>query len=139
MPAEKNHKPRIFLSYADKDKLWARELALQLKNAGLRVWYPDGELYPGDNWPLANGKALESAQAMVVLVSPESAASEVILNDLSYALGSEKFRDKLIPVIVRPTSKMPWILKKMKPVKGSPRQVSTVIVDRLKTSGASAH
>jgi hypothetical protein len=129
---------RIFLSYAREDRDWAKELAVKLKKAGMEVWEPEVELFPGDNWALETGKALESSQAMVVLVSPAAAASETLQHEVSYALGSEKFSDKLIPVVVRPTRKMPWILDHLKPETGNPKEVSKRIVDRLKRRGVAA-
>jgi hypothetical protein len=96
------------------------------------VWDPESELAPGDNWPLEIGKALASAEAMIVLVSPAAADSKMLREEVSYALGSRKFKDRLIPVIIRPTSKMPWILKRLKPEKGDPAEVSKRIIHRLK-------
>jgi len=123
---------RVFISHSDEDKRWADQIASRLKQAGLRVWEPESELAPGDNWPLEIGKALASAEAMIVLMSPAAAESKMLQEEVSYALGSKKFKDRLIPVIVKPTSKMPWILKRLHPEKGNPAQVSERIVHRLK-------
>jgi hypothetical protein len=125
---------RVFISHSDEDKRWANEIATKLKEAGLHVWDPDAELYPGDNWHLEIGKALAAANAMIVLMSPAAAESKLLREEISYAIGSERFRDRLIPVVVRPTNKMPWILKTMRPEKGSPDEVSKRIIQRLKAS-----
>lgn len=124
----------VFVSYASEDRAWARELISHLEEKGLNVSDPASELSPGDNWSLEIGKALEGAGAMVVLVSPASARSESAQRDLDYALGSKKFRDRLIPVIVKPTDKVPWILRRLDPVKGTPSQASERIAKRLKRS-----
>jgi hypothetical protein len=123
---------RVFLSHSDKDQAWANQIAQRLKEAGLQVWDAADELYPGDNWHLEIGKALAAANAMIVLVSPAAAESKLLREEVSYAIGSERFRDRLIPVVVRPTNKMPWILKTMRPEKGSPDEVSKRIIHRLK-------
>ena len=123
---------RVFISHSDEDKRWANQIAARLKQAGMLVWDPESELAPGDNWPLEIGKALASAEAMIVLVSPAAADSKMLREEVSYALGSRKFKDRLIPVIIRPTSKMPWILKRLKPEKGDPAEVSKRIIHRLK-------
>ncbi len=123
---------RVFISHTDEDKRWADQIAARLKKAGLRVWDPESELWPGDNWHLEIGKALASAEAMIVLMSPAAADSKMLREEISYALGSSKFKDRLIPVIVRPTNKMPWILKRLKPEKGDPAEVSERIIDRWK-------
>jgi hypothetical protein len=98
----------------------------------MHVWDPESELAPGDNWPLEIGRALASAEAMIVLVSPAAADSKMLREEVSYALGAKKFRDRLIPVIVRPTNRMPWILNSLKPEKGDPAEVSERIIHRLK-------
>lgn len=125
---------RVFISHSDEDKRWASQIAAKLKEAGLHVWDPYAELYPGDNWHLEIGKALAAANAMIVLMSPAAAESKLLREEVSYAIGSERFRDRLIPVVVRPTNKMPWILKTMRPEKGSPDEVSKRIIQRLKAS-----
>ena len=125
---------RVFISHSDKDQAWANQIAQRLKEAGLQVWDAADELYPGDNWHLEIGKALAAANAMIVLVSPAAAESKMLREEISYAIGVKKFKDRLIPVIVKPTSKMPWILKTMRPEKGSPEEVSKRIIQRLKAS-----
>jgi hypothetical protein len=123
---------RVFISHSERDQAWANQIAERLKEAGLQVWDAAAELFPGDNWHLEIGKALAAAEAMIVLVSPAAAESKMLLEEVSFALGSKKFKDRLIPVIVRPTNKMPWILKSLNPEKGDPVAVSRRIVHRLK-------
>jgi hypothetical protein len=128
----------VFISYTSEDSKWAEELVSNLERNGLDVWYASSHLLPGDNWSLEVGKALERAKAMVILLSPAAAESENLRRELEYALTSEKFRNRLIPVIVKPTRKVPWILERLNPEKGSPSEVSRRIVQRLKDSEAMA-
>ena len=58
---------RVFISHSYEDKRWAYQIAAKLKQAGLYVWNPEAELFPGDNWHLEIGKALAAAEAMIVL------------------------------------------------------------------------
>ena len=104
---------KVFLSYSLQDERHARELRERLAAAGLDVWDPNERLFPGDNWALAIGKALEQAQAMVVLLSPDSVSSQNVRREIEYALGSTKYEKRLIPVVVRETRDIPWILKKL--------------------------
>jgi hypothetical protein len=128
----------VFLSYARTDQKWAHELISQLTERGIDVWEASSKLSPGDNWPLEVGKALERAQAMIVLVSPAAARSSNVRREIEYALASERFRDRLIPIILKPTDRIPWILHRLKPVKGSsPSEVSDRVVRRLNASAAS--
>jgi len=132
----RSKKVRVFISHSDEDRRWASQIAALLKQAGMRVWDPESELGPGDNWPLEIGKALASAEAMIVLMSPAAADSRLLQEEVSYALGSKKFKNRLIPVIVKPTTKMAWILKKLNPEKGDPAAVSKRIIHRLKMTEA---
>ncbi len=50
----------------------ARQLAHRLSDAGLKVWIPEDEILPGDNWAKKVGQALEESDLMVVLVTPQA-------------------------------------------------------------------
>lgn len=127
---------KVFLSYASEDREWARKLVPFLEREGLDVWDPSSVLSPGDNWSLETGKALEKAEAMVILVSPAAAASDNLKRELEYALVTKKFRNRLIPVIVKPTKALPWILNQLEPEKGRPDEVGERVARRLKTTDA---
>jgi len=104
---------RVFLSYAQSDREVAKELASRLEEAGHSVWLPDDELFPGENWALEIGKALNESEAMVVLLSPQAMKSDWVRKEIEFALGARQYRGRLIPVMVKPTSDIPWILKKL--------------------------
>lgn len=101
---------RIFLSHAPGDQQWARKLSEQLEAAGFEVFDPFDELLPGDNWSLAIGRALDTSDAMIVLMSPAGANSTWVQNEIQYALGSERFQDRLILIEIEPTENFPWVL-----------------------------
>ena len=101
---------RVFLSYAESDREVARELATRLEEAGHRVWFADSA--PGEDWNFRVREALNEAEALVVLLSPKAMKSDWVRKEIEFALGALQFRGRLIPVMVRPTSDIPWILKK---------------------------
>ena len=103
---------KLFLSYSSSDRELARGLISRLVAEGFEVWQ-DEEVAPGDNWALAIGKALEESDAMIVLLSPDAAKSEWVGRDVEYALTSPRYRNRLLPVVVRPTRRIPWILRKL--------------------------
>ena len=105
---------RVFLSYATPDRAYAQRLASRLTKEGYQVWDAGSELHPGDNWSLKIGEALQRSKAMVVLVSPEAVKSEWLRREVEYALGSANYAGRLIPIVVRPTKEIPWILRKLK-------------------------
>jgi hypothetical protein len=124
----------VFISYSLEDGEFARKLISRLAKAGLEVWDAASQVSPGDNWALETGKALEKSDAMIVLISPASAKSHTVQKEIEYALTSKRFQDRLIPVVVRPTSKFPWILQHMQMEKGQPAEVSKRILSRLKAA-----
>lgn len=103
---------QVFLSYSDADRDFARQLASQLSKRGLQVWDPGDQLFPGDNWPLKIGEALQESRAMVVLLSPDSMKSEWVRSEVLYAIGNPNYERKVFSVLVRPTKDIPWILQK---------------------------
>ena len=111
-PAKK--KPmRVFLSHATKDRKTADILRTQLREAGFDVWSMGDDVLPGDNWGEAVANALETSDAMVALVSPSFVSSEHAGREVEFALTQPRYRDRLIPVMIRPTNRFPWILKNL--------------------------
>jgi hypothetical protein len=109
---------QVFLSYTDSDEKWARKLCEYLEAAGFRVFDRQDQLFPGDNWHLEIGKALDTSNAMVVLISPAAMRSSWVRREIEYALVSVQYKDRLIPVEVEPTADFPWILRHMPWIKG---------------------
>jgi len=126
---------KIFISYADQDKAVAEKLASQLSQVGYDVWYSAGRILPGDNWALAVGKALEDSDAMIVLLTLAAVESSAVRREIDFALGSLKYRDRLIPVQVGSLSpdRIPWILRKLKIIRLAKDRENVVdcIIERL--------
>ncbi len=116
---------QVFFSYAPADRELAAQLAKRLEKDGYEVWLADNRLYPGDNWSLEIGKALEESDAMVVLLSPESVRTERVRNEIDYALGSLQYKNRLIPVLVRPTKDFPWILERFQIIRAGKSTTET--------------
>jgi hypothetical protein len=123
---------KVFLSYSRKDRGAALELSEALAKKSFDVW--NGTvLEPGENWYEKAGKALKDSDALVVFVSPDAMASPQVRSDIQFALKNEKFKGRLIPVIVKETKRMPWILEDMAPIayEGDIGKLQTKIVSRL--------
>ena len=125
---------KVFLSYSAEDSEVARALALRLEEAGLETWDPAQALFPGDNWALKIGQALQESNAMLVLVTPHSMRSEWVRHELEYALGSARYKGRLLPVVLKPAKEMPWILKRFPVVRIGPNleQAARQIAEQLK-------
>lgn len=132
MVASSNKHPLVFISHADEDREFARTVAQELTEAGFASWTLD-EVLPGDNAFLKLGHALESSDALVILLSPEAVQSPNLTYELGYAYGLQRFADRVIPVLLRPTKKVPWMLDRMQMIRpgNSPKRAAKKIVDRL--------
>jgi signal recognition particle subunit SEC65 len=121
---------KVFISHAQADKPAADALAVKLRDEGFQVVHPDDDIFPGDNWPLKVGRALEESKAMVVLLSPKIATSTLVQREIDHAIMSRRFKGRLIPVMLKKTSRYPWILNKL----GVVAPDSKVIADRIRTA-----
>lgn len=79
----------VFLSHNSRDKPQVRKLAEQLKRAGLRVWFDEWVIKPGDDIYLAIEHGLEAARVQVLCLSPAALGSEWVTLERSTVL----FRD----------------------------------------------
>jgi hypothetical protein len=123
---------RVFLSYARSDRALVQKIGQELSDAGLEVWDPDQNILPGANWTDELKAALDSANALVVFISPEAMASRSVAYEIEYALGAKHLRGRLIPVTIRPTKDAPWILDSLQPVQyQSPSKTGRQIVQLL--------
>jgi len=85
-----------FISYSREDSEFALRLAQDLKAAGAEAWIDQIDIVPGSSWDNAIEEALEAAQYMVLVLSPASARSENVRDEVSYALEQGKI---VIPVL----------------------------------------
>jgi hypothetical protein len=105
---------RTFLSYDARDAEIAKQLLPRLVAQKLDVWDPAREIYPGSNWLLEMGQALERADGIVFLISENSAESVALLHQVEYAITNLRFKDRVIPIVLsRDVKNFPWILQKM--------------------------
>jgi hypothetical protein len=122
----------VFISHASEDADFARKLAQALKRSGIRAWDSWSYIPFSGNWLVERGKALEKAEAIIFLLSPASTRSEWVASELGYALTTERFYKRLIPVMVKPTTKFPWVLRSLTIVKGEPSDIAKQIAKQLR-------
>lgn len=124
----------VFISHTMADKNAAERIAAELRACGLSVSLPYQDVGLGENWGLKVGQALEQANAMVVVLSPDAVASGHVQKEIGYALGSPRFQGRLIPVMVKKTGKIPWILQDLEVMKTTVRGglLGRKIADRLR-------
>ena len=109
---------KVFISYSHEDIDLAFNVSNALEKNGLQVWNADRELLPGDNWASETARALDEAEAMVVLMTPSALASRQVKREIEYALGAKNFSNRLILLAVGdrerlPKNEIPWIVKQL--------------------------
>ena len=93
--------PDVFLSYSRNDLATARRFAEGIELAGLTVWW-DQSLHPGEAFDEVTEKALNEAQAVVVLWSKKSVASRWVRAEATQANDSRKLCPAMIEPCKRP-------------------------------------
>jgi formylglycine-generating enzyme required for sulfatase activity len=79
----------VFLSHNARDKPRVRRLAERLKGAGLRVWFDEWVIRPGDDIYLAIERGLETSRTLALCMSPALFGSDWVGLERSAVL----FRD----------------------------------------------
>jgi hypothetical protein len=88
--------PKIFFSYARADTQFVLELANELRSAGVNLWIDQLDIVPGERWDNAVQNALATAPCLLVVLSPESVASQSVMDEVAFALQSNK---RVVPVL----------------------------------------
>jgi hypothetical protein len=105
-----------FISHSTADRSLAQKLAAALKKDGVEVFDLYSDVYPGENWAERLSLALQETNAMVLLLTPGSLEHPTLTDDLGYALGNERFKGRLFPVVTPGVRReeIPWILKRFR-------------------------
>lgn len=109
---------KVFISHADADETFVKKLATGLEEAGFEAWDASREILPGDNWADKTARALQESEAMVVLLSPDALRSSWVRREIDYALGEQRYSNRLIPVLPKELNEeeVPWILRHLRMV-----------------------
>jgi hypothetical protein len=91
--------PSIFVSYSRKDESLARRLAASLSDLNADIWIDVDDIPAGKKWSSAIQQGLDSADLMILVISPDSMASHNVEDEWQYFLDSRK---PVIPVLARP-------------------------------------
>lgn len=69
-------KPRIFVSFSNRDAAMAIEWVMVLRHRGIRVFCSYEDIKPGDDWNEKLRKAIIDCDELILLCSPEAIDSE---------------------------------------------------------------
>src|SRR5437762_13864754 len=81
----------VFLSHSAKDKAVVRDVAERLRKNGLKVWFDEWVLKPGDSIPAKIEEGLEHSRVLVLCMSANAYGSDWA----QLEAGTFRFRDPL--------------------------------------------
>lgn len=76
----------VFLRHNAQDKPRVRRLAQRLKRAGVRVWFDEWNVGPGDIIALKVDEGLEQSRVLLLCISPHALASGWVALERSTAI-----------------------------------------------------
>lgn len=86
-----------FLSYARADQTVSLRFANDLIAAGVPVWVDQYDIHPSQHWDRAVETAVRGCQGLIVMLSPRSAASPNVADEVSVAIDDGK---AVIPILI---------------------------------------
>ncbi len=90
--------PSVFISYSRKDFYFAESLAFHLDREGIPTWLDANHLAPGGDWAAEIDRALDEAQTVVLVLTPDSMRSEYVRREWQRAVAHG---DRLILALFR--------------------------------------
>jgi hypothetical protein len=93
----------IFISHSHADSDFAEILHNRLIDKGFDVWRDTG-IIPGKDWRDEIDRAIKEASALIVIITPQSQASEYVTYEWAFAWGA---RVPVIPLLLKKTELHP--------------------------------
>lgn len=85
----------FFISYTRSDAKFALRLAKDIKDAGINLWIDQLDIPAGNRWDTEVQNALNKADGIIVILTPEAIASNNVQDEISYAIDEGK---RILPV-----------------------------------------
>ena len=103
---------QVFLSYARHDLARAETLREQLVTAGFAAYLDRHDIQPGEPWQARLGRLIGNADAVVLLLSPDSVSSAICDWEINEA---ERLIKRILPVVIAdvPTGDVPGRLRRL--------------------------
>lgn len=96
----------IFISYSRKDQETTNQIVARLKERGFPVWIDYEGIKGGKLWRVEIVEAIDNADAFVLMLSPNSAASDNVRKEVDLAESSNR---KIFPVLLAPVTLPPQL------------------------------
>ncbi|NKB80802.1 MAG: TIR domain-containing protein [Nitrospirales bacterium] len=83
-------RPNVFLSYANEQQEYARQLEFELTAKGIDAWRDKTQLHAGECWPKKLGDAIAGSDAVILLWSAQANQSDLVELEWTIAVGLKK-------------------------------------------------
>ena len=90
---------QVFISYSRRDSETIESIVSQLEEEGIDVWLDREDIKPGQQWRKQIVEAIDTAEAFVLNLSPDSGASDNVLKELN--LAEEALEPFILPVMLK--------------------------------------
>lgn len=90
----------VFISYSRSDGAFVKDLANRLREAGCTIWQDISALRGGQTWASEIDQAVRGSDLLIVVLSPDSSASEWVRKETLLAM---KLRKPILPILFRDT------------------------------------
>jgi hypothetical protein len=92
---------RVFISYAQAQQLQAEKVCELLEERKIRCWIATRDIAAGTDWVDRIPQAVEQAELVIVLLSPEALSSDWVDRELNWAIARNR---PLLPVLLGDTA-----------------------------------
>lgn len=88
----------VFISYSRKDQVFVKNLCAELANQKREAWVDWQGIPPTAEWLAEVYSAIDAADAFILVISPDSASSEICQLEIQHAIQQNK---RLIPILLK--------------------------------------
>jgi hypothetical protein len=110
---DKTRRPDLFICHSFKDRPFAEQLAIDIKEAGFKSWFAEFEMQVGDSLIDKIHQAIKRSALFAVVLSPDSVNSSWCRHELKNAMAREvrqKNKVFVLPIVYK-KCRMPSFLK----------------------------
>jgi hypothetical protein len=122
----------VFISYSRKDEAFVRAVHQSLATAGRDAWVDWEDIPPSAEWLNEIERAIEAADVVVFVVSPDSVQSKTCRRECEHAA---RWNKRIVPILFRPvlTGEMPEAVSRVNWLRFDGSSVDTCVAALLRT------
>jgi hypothetical protein len=115
MPRKRSGHGEVFVSHSSRNAAFVRRLVAVLQAHGLRTFFSQKNIKGAQQWHDEIGAALGRCSWFVVVLTPQSVASEWVKHEFVYALQNRRYRGHIVPAIYKTCDfkKLSWTLSSL--------------------------